>query len=356
MNEVVSKNATAQIEQPTPMHYEPTRRARSQAGHSPGRVRIGSLVFDTSVVFDTYWRFAARRQALYEARLIGLPAPWTSDPILTRYRFTNCFRAADRVSQFVIRNVAYQGSQAPDEVVFRILLFKFFNRIETWSALTDEFGPPCIAGFNVREWSEFLLSLARLGPIYSAAYVIPQPSFGAARKATNHLLLLRQMLDDGLPAKLQSSQTMKEAFQVLRAYPGIGDFLAYQFLVDINYSEVLHFDEMDFIVAGPGARDGIRKCFGAKSAGHEASIIQYMADVQADHFERLGLEFNGLMGQRMLTLIDCQNLFCETDKYARVAHPEVTGRTGRKRIKQLFRPRGLLESPWFPPKWGINPI
>jgi hypothetical protein len=44
--------------------------------------------------------------------------------------FTNAYRAADRVSQYLIRNVIYQ-SDLPgnaDELVFRILLFKLFNR------------------------------------------------------------------------------------------------------------------------------------------------------------------------------------------------------------------------------------
>ena len=53
-------------------------------------------------------------------------------------------------------------------------------------------------------------------------------------------------------------------------------------------------------------------------------------------------------------MIDCQNLFCEVDKYARVAHPDVAGISGRTRIKQKFSPTGPLELPWYPPKWGIN--
>ena len=40
----------------------------------------------------------------------GQPAPWTSDPILRRHRFTNCYRAADRVSQFLISQVIYAGA------------------------------------------------------------------------------------------------------------------------------------------------------------------------------------------------------------------------------------------------------
>jgi hypothetical protein len=44
------------------------------------------------------------------------------------------FRAADRVSQHLIRNVIYQsgGSDDDEEVVSRVLLFKLFNSIPAW--------------------------------------------------------------------------------------------------------------------------------------------------------------------------------------------------------------------------------
>ena len=86
---------------------------------------------------------------------------------------------------------------------------------------------------------------------------------------------------------------------------------------------------------------------------NEAELIRLMADNQEREFERLGIKFQSLWGRR-LQLIDCQNLFCEVDKYARVAHPDVAGISGRTRIKQKFSPTGPLESPWYPPKWGIN--
>ena len=76
-------------------------------------------------------------------------------------------------------------------------------------------------------------------------------------------------------------------------------------------------------------------------------------DKQADEFDRLGLRFKSLWG-RPLQLIDCQNLFCEVDKYARIAHPDVVGLTGRTRIKQIYKPSQSPIDYWYPPKWEIN--
>jgi hypothetical protein len=45
----------------------------------------------------------AERHAIYNRRLKGEAPPWADDPILGAYKFTNVFRATDRVSQQGIR-------------------------------------------------------------------------------------------------------------------------------------------------------------------------------------------------------------------------------------------------------------
>ena len=318
-------------------------------------ITIAGRTIRPSPVFDTYWRFAAARHALYQARLAGDPGPWTSDPILTRHRFTNCFRAADRVSQHLISQVIYTGDPTPTEVVFRTLLFKSFNRISTWQLLHTELGEITWAGFDLDHCDRILSRAAQAGQrLYSPAYVIPPPPMGGARKHTNHLLLVQHAMTGGLVERLLAAGSMAEVFRLLHAIPSFGDFLAFQLAIDLGYSETLAFDEDDFVVAGPGARDGIRKCFGPAADGIEPEIIRYVTEHQEEHFARLDLRFDGLLGRRRLHLVDCQNLFCEVDKYARVAHPEVAGHSGRSRIKQVFRPLAEPLTAWFPPKWRLN--
>jgi len=146
---------------------------------------------------------------------------------------------------------------------------------------------------------------------------------------------------------------MEILFNTLKQYPTIGNFLAYQYTIDINYSEVVDFDEMDFVFPGPGALDGIRKCFTDLGDYDEAEIIKYVTESQHREFQLNDIDFKDLWS-RPLQLIDCQNLFCEVDKYARVAHPEVSGISGRSRIKQIFRPKEESIKYWYPPKWKIN--
>jgi hypothetical protein len=194
--------------------------------------------------------------------------------------------------------------------------------------------------------------LAARGPIYSAAYVIPPPRLGLPRKHHNHLRLLTRMMDGGLAERVQAAGSLEEINDALRRYPSIGRFLAFQFTIDLNYGPTTGFDEDEFVVAGPGALDGISKCFGGGAKGLEGAVIRYMVDSQEEQFGRLGLAFNGLFGRR-LHLIDCQNLFCEVGKYARVAYPSIKGVSGRSRIKQRFRPVAAPVSTFFPPKWNL---
>ncbi|WP_434345577.1 nucleotide kinase domain-containing protein [Myxococcus virescens] len=321
----------------------------------PYEIRLqGGRVLKATPVLDTYWRFAAERQKMFMRRVQGSTPPWTEDPILSVHRFTNTYRASDRVSQYLIRHVIYEGSQKPEEVFFRTILFKLFNKIETWEALRTKFGAPSWREFSFDAYAKVLDGLLDDGQrIYSAAYIMPSPAFGSPRKHRNHLRLVEHMMEDGAPKKLAKATSLCGAFEVLRGYPSLGDFLAFQFAIDLNYSELIDFSEMEFVVAGPGARDGIRKCFRDTAGLTDAEIIQVMAERASGEFERLGIKFQSLWG-RSLQLIDCQNVFCEVSKYARVAHPDVKGELGRTRIKQRFTPRPAPIPQWYPPKWGLT--
>jgi hypothetical protein len=311
-----------------------------------------------SEVYESYWRFAAERQAVFFRRARGETRPWTDNPVLAIYKFTNAYRASDRVSQYLIRHVIYRDDlpDSPREVFFRILLFKLFNKIATWELLERALGPITIEDYRFAAYDAVLSrAMQARHRIYSAAYIMPpgNRAFGRSAKHQNHLLLLERMMADRLAERLAQTRTMQEGFEKLRGYPTIGDFLAYQFITDINYSELTDFSEMDFVVPGPGARDGLHKCFVDPGGLNEPELIRLMADLQEQEFERLGLHFQSLWGRR-LQLIDCQNLFCEVDKYARVAHPQIGGRTGRIRIKQKFDPIPEPIELFYPPKWKLN--
>ncbi len=316
-------------------------------------------MLETTPVFDAYWYFAAERQRIFFKRIQRSNALELSlDPIFQDYKFTNTYRASDRVSQFLIRDVIFpeQRSFSIEDTFFRVLLFKLFNKIETWRSLEDEFGELSLATYDFQRFDEFLTDRHARGiRNYAAAYIMPSASrvFGYVRKHSNHLALLEWMIREKFPSRLNDASSMEEGFRILSQAPSLGPFLAYQFVTDINYSRVTNFSEQEFVVPGPGALDGISKCFTNARDVEPSAIIRAMAEQQEEMFEQRNIDFPSLWG-RPLQFIDCQNLFCEISKYSRVAFPDVSGVAGRTRIKQKFKSSGALPQPFYPPDWGLN--
>lgn len=309
-----------------------------------------------SKIYELYWRFAAERQNIFYKRLVGESNDLTADPILSKYRFTNAYRASDRVSQYLIQNVIYIGDQSPKEIFFRTLFFRFFNRISTWencsSALNDVIN---FANYDFRLYDEILSNLIdNKNKIYSAAYIMPSGirEFGFSRKHQNNLKLLEYMMRDNVPERVAEARNLKNVFDILRSYPTLGDFLAYQYTIDLAYSNLDCGQESDFVTPGPGALRGIKKCFNDTGKLSPSEIIRYVAERQREEFSIRDIEFKDLFG-RPLQLIDCQNLFCEIDKYARAYDPELAV-GGRTRIKQKFSINNQELKLFYPPKWEIN--
>lgn len=310
-------------------------------------------------VYDLYWQFAAERQEVFYRRLNGEDAPWTEDAIISKYKFTNSYRASDRVSQYLIKHVIYKEGfhYSPEDTVFRILLFKIFNKIETWEYLEKKLGEITFLKYDYTAYDDLLCArIKENARIYSAAYIMPSGKsfYGCEKKHQNHLKLIEHMMRGGLSAGIAKAKSLEELYELLLSFPSLGPFLAFQYSIDINYSELCDFSEMSFVVAGPGAKNGIHKCFGDISGNSYEDIIRFVAERQDEEFGKRNICFKSLNGRR-LQLIDCQNLFCETDKYARVACPEINGLNDRKRIKQQYVDRHLDDIVFFyPPKWNIN--
>lgn len=307
-------------------------------------------------VYDLYWHFAAERQQAFERRLAGEPAPWTSDRVLQTFKFCNVFRAADRVSQFLIKEVAYSVERcAPEDRLFQIVAFRVFSKIDTWRSIRSFLGrDPVIRDLDNGSFAQALdYAKQTNGGLYTGAFILcATNAYGKSNKHENHVELFRHMfLRERLGPALLSAKSLEEIFKLLLAYPLIGDFMAYQIAIDLNYSEHINFSENDFTQPGPGAMRGIRKVFESLGDYSPAEIVHWMVAQQKAEFLRLNLSFNGLWG-RPLHAIDCQGLFCETDKYCREVVPDLL--SARKRIKARFSPTNDRISYFFPPKWNLN--
>jgi len=260
----------------------------------------------------------------------------------------------DRVSQYLLKNVIYNGKRYNNEdMIFRILLFKLFNKESTWELLLNNFEDITLETFNMKEYSKVLEDAISNGiKIYNDAYIsCANKAFGYDRKHDNHLALLDKIFNiDKSHLKILDAKTMEEGFNIIKSYPLIGNFMAYQLVTDINYSDVVDWREDEFTVVGPGSLRGIKKCFVDKGDFSNEDIIRYMYEHQDEEFKRLGLEFKKI-GDRSLQLIDCQNIFCELDKYCRQALPDL--KSNRTKIKKKYVAKTEKIDYIYPTKWCL---
>jgi hypothetical protein len=307
-------------------------------------------------IYDLYWYFASARQRAFERRVAGVPWPWTDDPIIQTFKFCNVFRAADRVSQYMIRQVCYHDEPcSAEDRLFQIVAFRTFSKIETWRSVRDFLGRyPTLDDLSDASFVKALdHAKDQNGGLYTGAFILcATDAYGQGTKHHNHVELFRHMfLLDALGERLLEAKSLREVYELLHGYPLMGNFMSYQTAIDLNYSDLINFSENEFTQAGPGALRGIKKVFSDLRDYTPAEVIGWMVERQEEEFARLGLPFHGLWGRR-LHAIDCQGLFCETDKYCREAAPELT--SARKRIKARFNASPEPVQLFFPPKWGIN--
>src|SRR6185437_11334297 len=98
-------------------------------------------------------------------------------------------------SQYLIRQVIYRREFALRDAVLRILLFKIFNKIETWAFLEEALGEVVESEFSIEHVDRLLTRALEAGAsIYSAAYIMPSGP-ASIRRPRKHLMHLELLAD-----------------------------------------------------------------------------------------------------------------------------------------------------------------
>jgi len=232
-----------------PRSSTPTRRTRpnldaillsspsrpTKASSRPKHIIIGDTKLKVTSVLDELYRWVVARHEIYLARVKGRPADeWTDDEILRRHKFTNVFRELDRVTQYEIRHVigghphpTNEGEDNEDairEAVFRVLIFKIFNRPSTWELLNEsEVGPVSWKTFDFNKYKKVLDRAHAKGVVlYNSAYqMLPPMEFkdyeDCPTTSSKHLKLVALMMEEGLTEDLMASHTIEEVALLLMA-------------------------------------------------------------------------------------------------------------------------------------------
>lgn len=306
-----------------------------------------SVRFDP-VKLDLFWEFVAERQAIWHRRsILGLPAPWTDDPVLRRERFTNVYRELDPGTKYAASSILeHQASRA--DKLFNLMLYRLIGRSTTHSML----GFQALDEFSAPKLSRSLREIRDAGiPPFTAAYMVSAYSSMGSTDKIENVSRLFALLHRDFPAlfeRVDRATMSSEVHALLQSSYGFGNFLAYQVLVDTLYPVsaydgcgLLPFNHDDWASAGPGAQRGIKVLTGSVSSATNLGVMRWLRDHQSDEFERLELPFVYLRDAGNdpvpLTLANIQNCLCEFYKYVKIQ--DGTGR-GRRKFVSASQPEG----------------
>jgi hypothetical protein len=278
-----------------------------------------------------YFAMNRERYKIYLRRQAGDPWPWTTDPILREYRFTNTFRELDKTTTWFRENIRDPLShKATDDqgrlkLVDSTIIFRWFNRISSMQLVLD---------LLLYTWdsNEARKRLKDVKPLVSGAFMIKTVTgLNKLEGLLESLDLARLMTPDMVP---RWGATLEGAWRDLQSVPFLGAFMAHEVIQDLYYTPILDqaSDAMTWSSFGPGGTHGMSRIIG----GHPKM------------FNRVSMTDQATMREAMIQLLEMSTkeeywpqewpkwnahtvefTCCEWDKYCR-------GQAG-ERLKRRYR-------------------
>jgi 5-hmdU DNA kinase, helical domain len=276
--------------------------------------------------------FVAEREQVRLRRAAGQPAPWTEDPILRTYRFTNIRRRDDRVSVWLREHVYSSAAFAAPTLA--ALQFAALCRWVNW--------PPTLAAImeaglwpadhlDLRRIGRLLDQRTRSGKTWTGAYMIRAAPLGKPKGQ----FIVDQVVGRALRRAWPELQFMlqtgmrRPVWRVLVGCLHWGSFLSGQVVDDLTWTPILANprDDRTWAPQGPGSLRGLNRVLGLPLgvAHEELAWCEHLLRLRSMVVERLG------MGYLDITAHDCQSCLCEWDKHERV-------RLGQGFPRSLYRP------------------
>lgn len=305
-----------------------------------------------AVAVKHFYDFVTERYKIHIRKdFLKQKAPWTNNPILLQYKFCNIRREHDRQSQYLIKNISTNPCLSIEDKIVNSFYFRAWNN---WDTMKDLGGPWPAKSLYSSQMKE------QVRPIYqklatedpdrkwwSSAY-----NQGGTKQAWGYPNPNRKVdKEDYIPLrvfhigpwlkehntieKLLNASDQKVAFEAIREIQGFADFLAYQIFVDLTYIEDFPFSENEFVVAGPGCRNGLNKLFDDYDGLTLEEALFWLADNVDEIFNKIhppfwaGRLFVDLPQEdRFFSVMCLENCMCEFCKYIRTVEGN-----GRPRVK-----------------------
>jgi hypothetical protein len=270
--------------------------------------------------------FIWEREAIRLARENGHSAPWTKDPVLAKYKFTNIHRSDDRVSQWVIDKLIEPAIASGDEHLwFTLLIARLINWPPTLQALMNKGVIPCAPeDFDADMFEHTLERIKNDGKkVYSGAYMLyptkMEPGGNKSKAVAKYIIGSAIENADNVRAALwnaDSVMSIEKFVAELSKCFGISTFIAGQVAADLTYTGMDVEDLYTYAPIGPGSSRGLNYLLGRApfATWKQKEFNAELSNVYGEIVDKLEIVD--------MTLHDVQNCMCEFSKYCRAVLSE----------------------------------
>jgi hypothetical protein len=255
--------------------------------------------------------FIHERHEIYRRRQRGEPKPWTTDPILRDYKFTNIYRGLDRTTIWIKENWIDKHADDPN-LYFAMAVARHVNLPATMA----ELGYP--SPWNRDKFLKVSADRAARGePVFSRAYSIHQgPTKGVSKPQYLAAEILGPMWEHRDFIRKYMRGSLQLAHSTLMRCNGIGSFMAGQIVADLKQVAPLKNapDFWSFACPGPGSKRGlayVRDCDPNASCSDERWQWAFRQLFEAMTPLITMVKLPRICGQNM------QSCLCEFSKYER---------------------------------------
>lgn len=265
--------------------------------------------------------FIWEREAIRIARENGHSAPWTKDPVLAKYKFTNIHRCDDRVSVWVIDRLIEPATARGDEHLwFTLLIARLINWPPTLQALLDKGVIPCAPEkFDADLFEHTLERIKKDGKkVYSGAYMLyptkMEPGGNKSKAVAKYIIGSAVENADNISAALWNDGGMMSIERFVAELSkcfGISTFIAGQVAADLTYTGMDVEDLFTYAPIGPGSSRGLNYLLGKQpfATWKQKEFNAELSNIFSEIVEKLEIVD--------MTLHDVQNCMCEFSKYCR---------------------------------------
>ena len=267
-----------------------------------------------------YWQIE-RDNIRLQKEVSQLPPPWTNDSIIQEYKFCQVFREDDRTTRWFREHIREPMKNSPD-VFMATVIFRWFNWIPTGRTLIEH-------GL-LKRWvrKKAIEEITKQPKWITGAYIIKTPN--GMDKVTGVAECISHMWQDReyLAKEIVKTKSLEDTWTLLRDYPYMGPFMAYEVVTDLRHTYLLENaeDVLTWANAGPGAMRGLNRLTG-RELGYSKRSHDWVGEMQ-ELYKIVQTRLPAHILQRndmKYEMREIEGGLCEFDKYSRIFKGE--GRT-----------------------------